>query len=258
MRSTTTRTRLLAAGLAAGMLLALPGVASAQTEPATTDTTTVQQARPAPQIDVDTARRRLIAAIDRRLKTIERLTNAVTGNDHITPGHEARLLADYARAASGLRAARADAEAATTLDELKQIGHHVVVDFRIYLVVAPKSHEVLASDTVVDAADRMDGIADELAAAIGRAEEAGYDVTEARKWLTVARDEIGEGRRAGGPVAGDVIGLQAADYPDPAKGALTTGKRRLEDARLDLRQAKVSLHKSYQALKDAVGTPPEA
>ncbi len=256
MKNPTTLKRMLATGLAAGMLLALPAAANAQqADTATDDQATVQEVTPEHRVDFDTAKQRLIDAIERRLETLERLTNIVTGNDHITARHEAELLADYAQAANGLRIARGDAEAATTFEELRQIGHSVVVDYRIYLVVAPKTHEVVASDTVVDAADRMDGIANELGAAIDRAEQAGYDVTEARRWLTVARDEIGEGRRAGGPVADDVIGLQASDYPDPAKGALSEGKRRLENARIDLREAKVALEKSYAALQDAVGDP---
>lgn len=249
--------RLVALALAVGLVAATPAAALAgsdttdatDTTTAATDTTQVSDARPG----VDALRERVIAGIDARLRTLERLTNAVTGNEHVTPRHEATLLADYADATASLARLRAQAVEAETVEELLRIAHSVVVDHRIYLVVAPKTREVIVSDTVADAVERFGEIADRLAEAIARAEEAGYDVTEARRWLTVARDEIAEADRAGTPVAGMVIGLQPEDWPDPARSQLESGRRRLHDAHLDLREAKVALEKSHQALKDAVG-----
>ncbi|HHC09347.1 MAG TPA: hypothetical protein ENK55_11615 [Actinobacteria bacterium] len=247
--------RLVVLGLAGSLLLGAPTAALAQSTDAAdrvakvTDRPTDQP----PVVDLEAARRRLLAAIDRRLETLERLTNVVTGHPHVTDRHEAKLLADYARAAQGLRELRTRAEAATTREELKEIAESMVVDYRIYLVVVPKTYGVLFSDTVVAAADRMDEFADRLAEAIERAAEAGYDVSEARRWLVVARDEIDEGRRAGGPVADMVIDLEASDYPEPATSTFADAKRRLENARLDLREARKALTKSLTALREAIG-----
>ncbi len=244
--------RTIAVGLAAGMLAALPAAANAQTDeqPATTGVVETTETRPS----IDTIKDRAARAIERRLATLDELTRRVNDSQYMTPRHKSTLLGEYASASFGLETLGDAIEEASTYEELRILVPKIATEFRIYLVVVPKTREVQASDRVADAVERLDEAADTTAEAIRRAEEAGYDMTEATRWLISARDDIAEARRTGIPVAGDVIGLQASDWPDPAKSTLEQGHRRLLDAKVDLRKAKASLDKARQAIEDAIGS----
>lgn len=231
--------RLIAVGLSAGMLMALPATASAQTDESTTQSA---------ERTIDSAKERAQAAIDRRLETLDTLTERVTNSEHMTDRHKATLLGEYTSASFGLSVLSEEIADATTGDELRTLIPAIAEDFRIYLVVVPKSRQVGASDRVGDIVERLEEAADKVAAAIERGDEAGLDMSEARRWLISARDDIAEARRTGVPVAGDVIGLQASDWEDPASSTLTEGRRRLQNSRVDIRKAIESLKQARKAI----------
>jgi hypothetical protein len=246
--------KLLTVAIAAGMLMTLPATANAQTDEQPVATDTVETTDTAARPSIESIKERAAAAIERRLSTLDELTDLVTNSAHMTDGHKSTLLGEYASASFGLSVLGDDIAAATTYEQLRELVPAIATDFRIYLVVVPKSRQVAASDRVADAVDRLDDAADTAAEAIRRAEEAGYDMTDAKRWLISARDDIAEARRTGVPVADDVIGLQASDWQDPAKSTLEEGHRRLQNARVDLRKAKASLDQTKKAIEEAIGS----
>lgn len=249
--------RLVGLGLALGLLLALPGVAYAQdnAQRDTTDQVTDHETdRPDREEVIRKAKARALEAIERRLSTLDRLADVVSHNRNVTAEHKRQLIADYEAAASGLRGLAAEIEAADTLAEVLRLSGLIVTDYRVYLVVVPKSHEVVASDAMVAIAGRFGEMSEKLQKAINRAHEAGFDVTEAQRWLDIAAEEIAAAERKAGPVAGNVIGLQASDWPDPAQGQLREGREVLKSAGTDLREARLALQESLQALRQAIGS----
>lgn len=235
-------TRLIVATAALTMALAVPLTANAQE--AETETTN--------RHSIDQIKERAQAAIERRLDTLDRLTDRVNSVQHMSESHNATLTGDYRSAASGLVGLGAEIASATTAEELRVLVPLIASDYRVYLVIVPKSFEVAASDRVGAAVERMTSLAQRLSEAIERAKAAGIDTTQAERWLTSARDETAKAKRTGVPVADDVIGLDAADWEEPAKSTLHEGKRRLDNARVDLRQAHGSLTKGAAALRDAI------
>ncbi len=246
--------RLMAVGIATGMLFAVPAAANARTDETrdATEVTTTNDETTRPSIDK--IKERAAAAIDRRLATLDTLTERVGNSEHMTDAHKGTLLGEYASASFGLSSLADEIENATSLEELRELVPAIAERFRIYLVVVPKSRQVEASDRVADVVERLDEAADAIAEAIRRGEEAGYDMGEAKRWLVSARDDIAEARRTGVPVADDVIGLQASDWEEPASSQLHEGRRRLDNARVDVRKAKLSLDKARQAIEDAIGS----
>ncbi|GMQ94258.1 MAG: hypothetical protein BMS9Abin12_1744 [Acidimicrobiia bacterium] len=237
--------RLWVLAIVLGLFLALPAAASAQE----TDTSsTVGTDR-----SIESVKARAQDAVDRRLDTLANLERRILDHEYMTTVHKATLTADIADAIAGLIALNRDIQNAGTAAELRELVPLIATDYRVYLVIVPKSYEVGASDRVAHVVSRFEETADTLADAIDRAEEAGYDMTQANRWLISARDEIAEARRTGVPVAGDVIDLDALDWEQPAKSALDEGHRRLKNARIDLRQAKGSLDKARQAIEEAIG-----
>jgi len=246
--------KLITVGVAAGMLFAIPATASAQTDETREVTEVTDTTNTATRPSIDKIKERAAAAIDRRLATLDTLTDRVNNGEHMTDRHKSTLLGEYESARFGLSSLADDIENATTLEELRGLVPAIAERFRIYLVVVPKSRQVEASDRVADVVERLDEAADTVAEAIRRGDKAGYDMSKARRWLISARDDIAEARRTGVPVANDVIILQASDWEEPASSRLHEGRRRLENARVDVRKAKLSLEKARQAIKDAIGS----
>ncbi|MEZ5174589.1 MAG: hypothetical protein R2823_00070 [Acidimicrobiia bacterium] len=243
------RRRIIVTLAVLAVIALLPQIAVAQeADPQTSDTTAEQRVHP-----VDAIKRRAAEAIHRRLEALDRLGVRVRTDDHVTDGHAAQLTKHYARAAEGLTELGREIAAATSHEELRELVPLIATDYRVYLVIIPKSHEVLVSDHMADAADRLSDAAAVVLAAIERAEQAGYDMTEARHWLGVARDEITAVIRGAVPVADKVVGLTAADWEEPAKTLLTNGRAALRQGREDLHDAIRALGKARDAIADAIG-----
>jgi len=228
-----------------GLFLALPAAASAQETDTSSD---VGSGR-----TIESVKARAQDAVDRRLDTLANLERRVVNHEYMTTVHKATLTADIADAIAGLIELNRDIQNAGTAAELRELVPLIATDYRVYLVIVPKSYEVGASDRVAHVVSRFEETADTLEDAINRAEAAGYDMTQANRWLISARDEIAEARRTGVPVAEDVIDLDASDWEEPAATTLDEGHRRLKNARVDLRQAKGSLDKAKQAIEKAIG-----
>ena len=240
MRMPTMRTLAIVGALS--LVMALPTTANAQENSANDDE----------RHSIEDVKERAAEAIERRLATLDRLTEKASTSPHLTDEHETALLSDYRVASNGLEQLGDDIAQAQTAEELRSLVPLIATDYRVYLVIVPKSAEVGASDRVMSAVERLTAVAMTLHEAADRAEAAGFDITETRRWLISAADEIAEANRTGVPVADMVIDLDAGDWEEPAKSMLEDGKRRLENARVDLRQAHGSLQQAREALRAAI------
>lgn len=249
-----TKHRLIAAGLAAALTALSPVAALAQTD----ERPVVESERPAaererPSVDLENVKDRAQAAIERRLVTIDRLQSEVRSNPHVTDSHATTLLRELETAESGLQALGREIAAAETIEELRVLIPEIAEDYRIYVLMVPKVYEVLGSDTVAHVVGRFDTAAEELGEAIRRAEDAGYDVSEAEAYLAEMIRQAGKAESLGVPVAGSVLVLQPSDWPDPAKTVLRSGHADLDDARSALRSARQAAHDALEALREAIG-----
>ncbi len=244
-------------------LAATPAAAFAQTDEAPArDVQTTDEAQTDRVTDRETdrhsdrfeeAKAHALRAIARRLETIEHLQAAIRRNGHVNDDHAETLLRDLADAADGLAALAREIEATETPEELRPLVESIVVDFRIYVLVVPKVHEVLASDTMVSIAARLGEFASKLGEIIARAKEAGLDVGEAERLLEEMERLIAEGARTAGPVAESVIDLQPEDWPDPAQGLLREGHESLHAAASSLRRAHQTGVEIVKILRELIG-----
>jgi len=245
------RTRLwLVALVVGGLLVALPGAAIAQTDSAPTDTESVTD-----ETDIARIKHRALHAIDDRLHTVARLAKHVENSKTVGDEHAKKLLVDLRDAAEGLKELAAKIRAAETVEELRELIPLIATDFRIYQLVRPKVLEVLASDRVVAATERLAELSDKLEMLIARAAEAGYDVTRAKIRLHWMRHNIGAAAELAGPVADKVIDLQPENWPDPAKELLMEGRRRLGASYDHLHNAKYQAKKIIRWLRSLADPP---
>lgn len=243
--TTLRRTAILALVVA---LVAIPTTAFAQEDDAaTTDVERVEPDRPTdvrPDHDLREIKARALATIEKQLEALGRLRSAVANARFITEDHAAQLLRDIGAAAEGLSELARKIEAATTLEELRELIEHIG-DYKIAQVLAPKTHQVIASDAGVAAARKLESWGTKLSGIIARFEEAGFDVDEAWRLLDSMKGNTSEGLRLADPVAENVIWLQSSDWPDPAEGILAQG-------RSDLRAARDALKAAHGNAKDIV------
>lgn len=244
------------ATIATAATIALAGLAPAafaQTDttdrPAQTDTAPTD--RLAQELGDSLARIKAAAAtaIDHRFDTLARLTEIVEQNDHISDAHASSLLADYQATDSGLRALGDQIAATDNVADALELSVKIAVDYRVYLVVAPKSAEVLVSDTVVGLVAKFEESAARVQAVIDGLEAGGFDVTEPQGLLDGALADAAEAEAVGGPVADRVIGLSAGEWADPAEGVLRDGRTSLEQARDHGRDAINGMKATIEALR---------
>jgi hypothetical protein len=230
-------------------VVALPTAAMALEGETPTDQTTDRVERDTattdrPVRDLSEVKARALATIAKQHEVLGRLRSAIGNARHITEAHADELLSDVGRTADALESLARQIEAATTAEELRGLIEQLD-DFQIKNVLVPKTHQVIASDALVAGAGALERYSEKLATIVSRFEEAGFDVTEAWRLLDEMDSHISEGYRLANPVAGAVIGLQAADWPDPAQSILGA-------ARADLRAAGQNLKSAHGNASDIV------
>lgn len=248
--------RVVLATLAALTLLtAMPVAAIAQTDSAPVDPavrvgdTRITDRAP----DLDRVKARLEAAIERRLERIDRLQEKVRSNPAITADHAAQLTAELSRAQGGLTALLPEVRRAATLEELRTIANEMVVDYRIFALMTPKTVLAIVSDVGVVMAERGSEIVSRISEAADRAEAAGHEVGRVRELLDEADRSIAEGLALVDPVAETVLPLQPADYPDPARAVLVDAHDDAAEGRALYRTAATTIHEAAALLREIVG-----
>ena len=189
-------------------------------------------------------------AIDKRLETIERATEALGDAQHLTDEHERILLSEFAAASEGLTALGREIESAETIAELRELIPSIFEDYRIYVVAVPKAHLVAVADTIVAAVDRLELVAGSLQDTVNRLKEAGFDTSEAEVVLGEMRSFLGEASASAGPVPDAVLPLAPGDWPDPAKGILQGAHSDVRNARGHVSSAVRSAHEIARILRD--------
>lgn len=200
------------------------------------------------------AKAHVIKQIERRLDALDRLTGKIEAAKHLTESHAAALLRDVGTARETLRAGLAAVEATTTSEELRDVAPPIFQKTLVFALLAPKSHEVIASDALVAATDRFTDFGAQLQEALSRlADETDVDTTEAQANLDEMLRLVDAAAATGGPVAASVIGLQPSDWPDPAQSTLREGKASLHSARSSLREARGLAREVVAFIRAATG-----
>jgi hypothetical protein len=236
---TPLRTRLAAAALGAGLVLALPVTAlaapSERTRPPVSERTrpTVSERTR----DPEKMKARCQEAIDKRLTALETASGRLAQARHVTHEHEATLsgIIDGTSASLGVLAGEIAAD--TQAEALKAHCRSIFEDHRVFALVLPRTRLVVASDTAVAGAGRLDRAADRIEQAIAKAEAAGQDVTQAKADLEAMRVEIDSARSSAAGVPDGILGLTPADW-NADHGVLTPAREALRSARADLKAAR--------------------
>jgi hypothetical protein len=249
------RTRLAAAALGVGLVIAAPVAAWAgPRRPVSTASTSSSENPDASRRSIEDLRTRCLAAIDARLPALAAAQTALSGNQHVTDDHQAALVADLDETAARLRVLADLIKADTDLAALRDHCRSIFEDNRVFALVLPRVRLVLGADTATDAGAKLRDVAGKLADAIEKAEAAGQDVSQAKLDLDLMRAHIASGVAAAGSVPGAVMGLTPADWNDNHE-VLTPARQSLRSARADLRVARDLAVKIRNELRPPAASP---
>jgi hypothetical protein len=188
------------------------------------------------------------AAIARRLTLLSALTTRVTNAEHVSSSNRSTLLGQLSAAKSGLQALDSAISADATLAELRPDLHAIVDDYRVYVLVAPKVHLVLAAGRISDLTGLFDAVATKIQKAIDDAKAAGKDTAAAEAALADLKAKVAAARGAATGVAASVLPLTAGGYPGN-RATLLSARDALRTARTDLRAARSDARNAIAALK---------
>ena len=256
------RTRLVAAAVGVGLVIAAPTAAWAgphrpgSTAP-TEDATDARRS-------IDDLRTRCLAAIDVRLPALGAALEALSANEHVTDDHQAALTADIDETAARLRVLADLIKADTDLATMKEHCRSIFDDNRVFALVLPRVRLVVGADTATDAGAKLGDVAARLADAIAKARElhlpspeaddAGQDVGQAKLDLDMMKAAIASGVASAESVAPAVLGLTPADW-NTNHEILTPPRQSLRSARADLKAARDLALKIRSDLKAPAASP---
>lgn len=253
---TPLRTRLAAAVLGTGLVIAAPAAAWAgPLRPVSTAPTSgSENPTDASRRSIDDLRARCLAAIDVRLPALASARTALSGNDHVTDDHQAALVQDIDQTAARLRDLATLIQADADLAALKDHCRSIFEDNRVFALVLPRVRLIVGADTATDGGAKLKDIAGKLADAIARAESAGQDVHQAKLDLDMMKAQIASGVAAAGSVPGAVLSLTPADW-NANHDVLTPARQSLRSARADLKVARDLAHKIRNELRPRPASP---
>lgn len=220
----------------------IPAAAFAQEAP--------DQAEAGSERILENLKERAVHAIEKRLDTIERVTEALVDAEHLTDEHERRLLDELSLSAIGLTELSREIEATETIAEIWELIPKIFEDYRIYVVMVPKAHLVVVADSIAAVGDRVELVEGSLEDAIDRLKEAGFDTSEAEEALAVMTESLRQAGVLAGAVPDTVLTVEPSDWPDPAQGILEGAHSDLRSARSQIESAIRSAHEVGRILRD--------
>ena len=175
--------------------------------------------------------------VSRRLTTISTLQTRVGNAKDLTAAHRSRLSTLLSSDSTGLSALNATIQADTTLAQCRTDVRAVVTKYRIYVLVVPQVHLVIAADILTTVDTRLANLEDKLAKAIdsaglppGQKDKAGDALADMRSQVSAAATAL-QGQ------ADAVLALTPAGYPGTTSTLLAV-RSRLSTARTDLGKAR--------------------
>lgn len=190
--------------------------------------------------------------IERRLVILNELDARVASSTILTPDHANQLChsgpnpVNYDASKAGLTALKAEIDAETDMAALRQQIDAIAKDFRVYVLVVPKTHLVTAADAGDKAVDKLGQVATRLQAAIDKAAGQGKDVTQATALLADLQAKAAQADALLAPIASNLMPISAPDYN------AGPGKTALDDARQAARQARDLLKAARQDARQII------
>ena len=190
------------------------------------------------------------AALDQRLRTLTHLTSWVNNAEHVSADHAAQLLGDYRGARSGLESLNDRIQLTTSVEEALRLTEKMASDYRVYVVLVPKTAEVVIGDSFVVSSGQIDEAIAGVLDVVDALEQFSHPVANIRSALDDAQVHADAALDLADGVPGSVISLAAFQWPSPAQALLHQGRADLESSGSEIRMSIGRLHDAIQLIRD--------
>ena len=235
-----TRFRAGAAAVVVAGVLATAAPAYAQTDPT-------------PPARLTELKARADQAVKDRLAQIDKLTGRINGAG-ADCGQNGDVAGQLANDRTGLQQLDATIQAETDGKQAVAEYRRIFIDFRIYWLQTPKTHEVVACDRETKADATLTSLEQKIQARVDEARTKGYDVSGAQPALNDMGAKLSDATTHAKQASSSVADLQ------PDKGdqsvlaanfaALSKGRQDLHTAWTDLQTARRDAHTAIDDLKN--------
>lgn len=191
--------------------------------------------------NMDAAKKRSIAEIDRRITSLTRALERLSTFKHLSSDQKTSLSAQVQEQINSLTALKEKISADTDVVVLRTDIQAIRDNHRIYAFFLPKIHLLAASDAMIEAANKGDEIADTLEERMGTLQTSGQDVASLQVTLADLRTNLDAARTQAQDVQSAVSALTVDGFPasktilQEARTNLRAGRGNLETARSDAR-----------------------
>ena len=188
--------------------------------------------------------------IDRRIATLNALSARITAAKSLTSSDSSALKSEVAATSSGLTSLKATIDAETDVPTLRADIAKIVSDYRVYVLVSPQVHLVIAADTILATQTKFADINTKLAARIATAKAPGKNTDAAQADLDAMNAAVTAAVGLAGPLPAQLLPLTPAQYNGGAGGPIITSARStVTTARNDVKNAVADAKACRAALK---------
>jgi hypothetical protein len=198
-----------------------------------------------PKPDLSAVKARCHAAISERETTLTSLEATVAASTHLTAADKSTLTGQLQSAASGLSGLGSTIDADTTLRQTLSDCKRIVSDYRVYLLLAPRTHLVIATDRGLAATAAATQAEPKVDAAISDAAAAGVpaaQIADAQARNTDLKAKVADATGQLSGLADQLVALTPAQYDAGTAGPVLAGARtHLQATVADVKAARADL-----------------
>ncbi|HXE10315.1 MAG TPA: hypothetical protein VN554_02715 [Verrucomicrobiae bacterium] len=202
----------LAAILSLATLPASAVATRSGTTPATTNTAASDAGNQADQAKIKAIINKGDREINRRLTTLNTLSNKINGAQKLTSSDKNSLSNEVSTEISGLTALKTKLDADSDLATAKADAQSIFSDYRVYALVVPKVQLVKAADDQQVAEGKLTDLATKLQSRLTNAKNSGKDVTDLQNTLNDMTAKTTAAQQISSSVESSIINLQPSDY----------------------------------------------
>lgn len=183
-----------------------------------------------------------------RVSELGSLQQAVAKAKRLTTSDRATLTTDLQNETTGITALQQKVPGDTTCAQVVADAKAMVVNFRVYVVMAPQVHLTVAADTETGVAGIFQGLEPKIQAAITAAKRAGRNVVQAQADFAAYKLLVIGAQNSASGIAQSVLSFTPASYPG-CRSTFQKDQTSLHRGSEALHHADTELHLIIQALR---------
>ena len=188
------------------------------------------------------------AEITRRITSLTELSNRISGIKHLTDSQKSTLTSNIQTEIMSLNALQAKITGDTDAQTVKADVKSVITSYRVYVLYMPQVRIILASDELLDSADKFSALGTKLQSRISEAQSKGEDVSTLQTTYTDFQAKATDAQTQANNAIIAITPLQPQDYPGN-KTTLQSARTMLQAARQDLKTARQDAQTITQGLR---------